>query len=62
MSFYTDDVIFTGDSYIPNIKVVISFPKSNKTETQVSLDRILEFCKTRDVYLGHGINTWHLLF
>ena len=54
MSYYTDDIIFTGDSYIPNIKVITSFPKSNKTEAQVSLDRIMEFCKTRDVYPGHG--------
>lgn len=54
MSYYTDDVIFTGDSYIPNIKVITSFPKSNKTEAQVSLDRILELCKKRDVYPGHG--------
>lgn len=54
MSYYTDDVIFTGDSYIPNIKVITSFPKSNKTEAQVSLDRVLELCKTRDVYPGHN--------
>lgn len=54
MSYYTDDVIFTGDSYIPNIKVITSFPKSNKTEAQVSLDRILELCKMRDVYSGHN--------
>lgn len=54
MSYYTDDVIFTGDSYIPNIKVVTTLPKSNKQEAQVSLDRILELCKMRDVYPGHG--------
>ena len=50
MTYYTDNVIFTGDSYIPNIKVVTSLPKSNKVEAQVSLDRILEFCKNRDIY------------
>lgn len=54
MSYYTDKLIFTGDSYIPNIKVVTSFPKSNKTEAQISLDMILELCKTRDVYPGHN--------
>lgn len=54
MSYYTDNVIFTGDSYIPNIKVVTSFPKSNKLEAQVSLDWIMELCKTRDVYPGHN--------
>ena len=54
MSYYTDDVNFTGDSYIPNIKVVTSFPKSNKVEAKVSLDRIMELCKNRDIYPGHG--------
>ena len=54
MTYYTDRVIFTGDSYIPNIKVVTSLPKSNKVEAQVSLDRILEFCKNRDIYPGHN--------
>ena len=54
MSYYTDEVIFTGDSYIPNIKVIKTLPKSNKTEAQVSLDRILELCKNRDVYPGHN--------
>ena len=30
------------------------FPKSDWFDAQVSLDRILELCKTRDVYPGHG--------
>ena len=54
MSDDTDEIIFTGDSYIPNIKVVTTLPKSNKQEAQVSLDRILELCKMRDVYPGHN--------
>ena len=54
MSYYTDEVIFTGDSYIPNIKVVTSLPKSNKVEAQLSLDRILKLCKNRDIYPGHN--------
>ena len=54
MSYYTNDVIFTGDSYIPNTKVVTSFPKSNKIEAQISLDKILDLSKTRHVYPGHG--------
>lgn len=54
MSYYTDDLVFTGDSYIPEMKVITSFPKSNKVEAKVSLDRILDLCKTRDVYPGHN--------
>lgn len=54
MSFYTDELIFTGDSYIPSTKVVTSFPKSNKEDAKVSFDRIMELSKYRDVYPGHG--------
>ena len=54
MSYYTDDLIFTGDSYIPNIKVITSMPKSDKEEAKVSLDRIMDLVKTRDVYPGHN--------
>jgi glyoxylase-like metal-dependent hydrolase (beta-lactamase superfamily II) len=55
MSYYTDDCIFTGDSYIPNIKVVTSFPKSNKRDALISLNRLVELCKTRDIYSGHHV-------
>ena len=54
MSYYTDKLIFTGDSYIPNVKVVTSFPKSNKSEAKISLGRLLELCKNRDIYPGHN--------
>ena len=54
LSYYTDRVIFTGDAYIPNIKVVTTLPKSNKLEAQASLERILDLCHTRDVYPGHN--------
>ena len=54
LSYYTDDMIFTGDSYIPNIKVVSSFPKSNKGEVLISLSRLMELSKTRNVFPGHS--------
>ena len=54
MCYYTDKFIFTGDSYIPNIKVITSMPKSNKEQAKESLSRIRELIKTRDVYPGHN--------
>ncbi|MDR1503989.1 MAG: MBL fold metallo-hydrolase [Prevotella sp.] len=39
--------LFTGDSYIPGIKVVTNFPKSNKKDADVSLKKIL-MLKERD--------------
>ncbi len=54
MSYYTDKAIFTGDSYIPNIKVITSFPKSNECEAKISYNRILEQTKRKNIYPGHG--------
>lgn len=54
MSYYTEDLIFTGDSYIPHIKVITSMPKSDKEKAKVSINRIMELIQTRDVYPGHN--------
>ena len=40
-----DECIFTGDAYIPGIKVVTSFPRSNKTQAAASETRIKELAK-----------------
>lgn len=54
LSYYTDDCIFTGDSYIPGIKVITSFPHSDRKQAKLSLDRILQLTDTRNVYPGHN--------
>lgn len=54
ITYYNDNVIFTGDSYIPNIKVVTSFPRSNKEDAARSLEIILKLTETRSIYPGHN--------
>lgn len=54
ITYYNDNVIFTGDSYIPNIKVVTSFPRSNKEDSAKSLEIILKLTETRSIYPGHN--------
>lgn len=54
LTYYTDNYIFTGDSYIPNLKVVTNLPKGNKIQAQESLERIKELAKNRIIYPGHG--------
>lgn len=54
VSYYTDKEIFTGDSYIPNVKLITSLPHSNKDDAKKSLDKIMELCKIRDIYPGHN--------
>lgn len=54
LTYYTDDSIFTGDSYIPGIKVITSFPHSDKEQAALSLCKILQMSETRNVYPGHN--------
>lgn len=40
ISYIVGDCLFTGDAYIPGIKVVTTFPRSNKEDAQKSLIRL----------------------
>jgi glyoxylase-like metal-dependent hydrolase (beta-lactamase superfamily II) len=47
--------LFTGDSYIPGINVVTTFPKSNKEDAIKSTEKILSLCSNETIiYPGHG--------
>jgi len=54
LTYYTEQVVFTGDSFIPGLKVVTSFPNSNKQDAKVSVQKILSVAEGRDLYPGHG--------
>lgn len=54
LSYYTDQFVFTGDSYIPGIKVITSFPHSDKPLAARSLEKILRLTKERSVCPGHN--------
>lgn len=53
VTYYTEDSVFTGDSYIPRFDVVTSFPRSNKTDSKISLEKIHKLLETRKIYPGH---------
>lgn len=40
LAFRIEDVLYTGDAYIPGVKVVTTFPRSNKQQTAESLARL----------------------
>lgn len=46
--------LFTGDSFIPGIKVIASFPNSNKEAAEISRQRILSLSEELNLYPGHG--------
>lgn len=45
---------FSGDSYIPGLKVLASFPNSNRVDAEISRKRIIELSCGLNLYPGHG--------
>lgn len=54
LTYQIGDKLFTGDSYIPDVKVVSKLPKGNKDLARASEQRIIDLSKDKDVYPGHG--------
>lgn len=49
------DMVFTGDAYIPGVKVNTQLPYADKVLAQQSLERILKLAEGRNVYSGHKV-------
>lgn len=54
LTFKMGDFLFTGDSYIPGVKVIASFPNSNKEDARRWYEELKEISKDFNVYPGHG--------
>jgi len=54
LTFMVENHIFTGDAYIPDVKVVTKLPKGNKAQAQESLKKILKLSKGKMICPGHG--------
>ena len=46
--------LFTGDSYIHGVKVITSFPNSNKEDAELSKQKILSISQSLNLFPGHG--------
>lgn len=56
VTYRLGDMLFTGDSYIPGVKVVTTFPRSNKQQAAVSLARLQEMERSgMQIMPGHWI-------
>jgi glyoxylase-like metal-dependent hydrolase (beta-lactamase superfamily II) len=57
LTYKVDNYLFTGDSYIPGIKVVTNLPKSNKADAEKSLNKILSLQKKDNLIIcpGHSL-------
>lgn len=54
LTYVIGDYIFTGDSYIPNIKVVTKLPRGNRKEAAESICKILHLAEGKTICPGHG--------
>ena len=54
LTFKVGNNIFTGDAYIPGIKVVTTLPNANKMDAEASKERIAAMAQGLDLYPGHG--------
>lgn len=54
LTFYTDEFIFTGDSYIPGVKVVTKLPGGDSGLAVQSVEKILNLAKGKTICPGHG--------
>ena len=53
VSWLVDNALFTGDSYIPGVRVVTNFPHSDKRLAAQSLQTIAQLLQGRQVCPGH---------
>lgn len=54
LTYKVGNNLFSGDSYIPGLKVIASFPNSNKEDAESSKDRIKNIVEGMNLYPGHG--------
>ena len=57
LTYYIDNHIFTGDSFLPDYKFNIKFPRGDRAQRDESLIRIKNKIKmgARNIYPGHGV-------
>ncbi len=54
LTYVLNDWIFTGDSYIPNMKVVTKLPNGNRIQAKRSIDIILQMAQGKTICPGLG--------
>ena len=54
LTYMIKNNLFTGDSYIPGLKVVTTFPYSNKEKALLSEQKIISLVHNCNIYPGHG--------
>lgn len=56
ITWMTNDALFTGDAYIPEVRVVTNLPHGNKRMAAQSVKKILALAATRAICPGHIVD------
>ena len=54
LTFVVDDYLFTGDAYIPGVKVVTNLPGGNKENAKASKEKIEAMMTSHQLCAGHS--------
>ena len=54
LSYRIGELLLTGDSYIPGVKVIASFPNSNKSDAAYWYRHLQEMASNHTILPGHG--------
>lgn len=54
LTYILDDKAFTGDAYIPGVKVFTGFPHANKKQAEASVERIIRLTADCQIMPGHS--------
>lgn len=55
LTYIIEDKAYTGDAYIPGVKVFTGFPHSNRKQVQESVERILRLTSNCQIMPGHTV-------
>lgn len=56
LTYIMEDKAFTGDAYIPGVKVFTGFPHSNRKQAADSIERILQLTSQCLILPGHTVS------
>lgn len=62
ITYYNNNYIFTGDSYIEGATVVTKLPGGKRALAEISLHKILSLSEGRKVFSGHDVDRWESIF
>lgn len=55
ITWIIEDLVFTGDSYIPGVKTITTLPGGNKKQSEESINIINQISINHKIYPGHKI-------